>query len=141
MVTASAFCCAVLGAPTGKRLVRVMAELAPRLRRFEGLTVSDEVAAALVAMSPATMDRRLASDRAKMTLQGRSHTKPAVRLARRPRRRITSYAARPWTWTYDASTERPIQQPALARHHRRHSCRHGCRVVFRTSATFWAFLA
>ena len=40
------------------------------------LDVSDEVAAALVVMSPATMNRRLAADRAAMTLRGRSHTKP-----------------------------------------------------------------
>jgi len=55
-----AFCCAVLGAPTGKRLAPVMAELVPRLRRFEDLDVTDEVASALIAMSPATMDLRLA---------------------------------------------------------------------------------
>jgi hypothetical protein len=40
------------------------------------LDVSDEVAAALVVMSPATMDRRLAADRAAMTPRGPSHTKP-----------------------------------------------------------------
>jgi hypothetical protein len=71
-----AFCWAVLGAPAGKRLAPMMAELVPRLRRFGELIVSDEVAAALVPMSAATMDRRLAADRAKMALRGRSHTKP-----------------------------------------------------------------
>jgi len=40
------------------------------------LDVSDEVAAALVVMSPATMNRRLAADRAAMTLPGRGHTEP-----------------------------------------------------------------
>jgi hypothetical protein len=60
VITALAFCWAVLGAPTGKRL-------AP---------ITDDTQAALVAMSPATMDRRLAADRAKMQLRGRSHTKP-----------------------------------------------------------------
>lgn len=76
VVVALRFCWAVLGAPTGKRLAPVMAELVPTLRRFEELDVSDEVAAALGAMSPATMDRRLAPDRALMQLRGRSHTKP-----------------------------------------------------------------
>ena len=38
--------------------------------------VSDETAALLVAMSAATMDRRLAPDRAKLAVRGRSHTKP-----------------------------------------------------------------
>lgn len=76
VVVALRFCWAVLGAPTGKRLAPVMAELVATLRRFGELEVSDELAAALVAMSPATMDRRLAAARAAMTLRGRSHTKP-----------------------------------------------------------------
>src|ERR1035437_9757919 len=53
-----------------------MGELVATLRRFGELDVSDELAAALTAMSPAPMDRRLAPDRAAMTLRGRSHTKP-----------------------------------------------------------------
>jgi hypothetical protein len=40
------------------------------------LEVSDDTAALLVAISPATIDRRLAADRGAMTLRGRSHTKP-----------------------------------------------------------------
>src|SRR5438128_6977335 len=76
VVAALAFCWAVLGAPTGKRLAPIMAELVPTLRRFRELVISDEVACALIAMSPATMDRRLAEDRAKIQLRGRRHTKP-----------------------------------------------------------------
>jgi hypothetical protein len=75
-LTALRFCWAVLGAPTGKRLAPVMVELVPTLRRFGELAISDELAALLVVMSPATMDRRLAPARAAMTLKGRSHTKP-----------------------------------------------------------------
>ena len=75
-VVALRFCWAVLGAPTGKRLAPMMVELVPTLRRFEELAIPDETAAALVAMSAATMDRRLAPDRARLTLKGRSHTKP-----------------------------------------------------------------
>lgn len=58
----------MLGAPAVKRLAPMMAELMPRLRRFEELIISDEIAAALIAMSAATMDRRLVAQRAKMTL-------------------------------------------------------------------------
>ena len=76
VVAALRFCWAVLGAPTGKRLKPVMSELVPTLRRFAELDISDDVAAAVVAMSPATIDRRLAADRAAMSLRGRSHTKP-----------------------------------------------------------------
>lgn len=75
-VVALRFCWAVLGAPTGKRLAPMMGELVPTLRRFKELDVPEETAAALVGMSAATMDRRLAADRAKLTLRGRSHTKP-----------------------------------------------------------------
>jgi len=57
-------------------LAPVMAERVPRLRRFEELTISDGTELALIAMSPATMDRRLAPDRAKLQFRGRSHTKP-----------------------------------------------------------------
>src|SRR5664279_194826 len=67
VVAALAFCWAVLGAPTGKRLAPIMAELVATLRRFDELDITDETAALLLAMSPATMDRRLAPDRAKMT--------------------------------------------------------------------------
>lgn len=75
-VVALRFCWAVLGAPTGKRLAPMMGELVPTLRRFEELEITDETAGALIAMSAATMDRRLVEDRAKLTLRGRSHTKP-----------------------------------------------------------------
>ena len=75
-VVALRFCWAVLGAPTGKRLAPMMDELVPTLRRFEELEISDDTERALTAMSAATMDRRLAADRAKLALKGRSHTKP-----------------------------------------------------------------
>jgi len=76
VVVALAFCWAVLGAPTGKRLAPIMRELLPRLRRFHELVITDDIEMALLAMSPATMDRRLAPDRAKMLVRGHSHTKP-----------------------------------------------------------------
>ena len=76
VIAALAFCWAVLGAPTGKRLAPIMAELVPRLRRFQELVITDDAELALLAMSPATMDRRLAPDRAKLLVRGRSHTKP-----------------------------------------------------------------
>jgi len=76
VLAALRFCWAVLGAPTGKRLAPVMVELVSTLRRFGELDISDDLAAVLVVMSPATMDRRLAPARATMTLRGRSYTKP-----------------------------------------------------------------
>jgi transposase InsO family protein len=76
VVAALRLCWAVLGAPTGKRLAPVLPDLVPRLRRFGELTVSDATAGLLVAMSAATIDRRLAPARAAMMVRGRSHTKP-----------------------------------------------------------------
>ena len=76
VVVALRFCWAVLGAPMGKRLAPGIGELVATLRRFGELDVSDELAGALVVMSAATMDRRLAGERAAMSLRGRGHTKP-----------------------------------------------------------------
>jgi hypothetical protein len=76
VVAALRLCWAVLGAPTGKRLAPVLPDLVARLRRFDELEIDDATAVLLVAMSPATIDRRLASARAAMVLRGRSHTKP-----------------------------------------------------------------
>ena len=50
--------------------------LVPVLRRDGELDLTDAEAVLLVAMSAATIDRRLAGERAKMMVRGRSHTKP-----------------------------------------------------------------
>jgi hypothetical protein len=67
---------AVLDAPAGKRMAPFMAEIVERLRGCGELTISDEVRDRLVSMSAATIDRRLAGERARMRLKGRSRTKP-----------------------------------------------------------------
>ncbi len=69
-------CWAVLRAPAGKRLAPMLPILVPLLRRDGELDLSDAEAELLVAMSAATIDRRLAGERAKMMPRGRSHTKP-----------------------------------------------------------------
>ena len=48
----------------------------PVLRAFGELRIADETATAVCSMSAATIDRRLAPDRAKLQVRGRSHTKP-----------------------------------------------------------------
>jgi hypothetical protein len=65
VLVALRLCWAVLGAPTAKRLSPVLADLVVRLRRFDELAIDDATAALLVAMSPATIDRRLAADRSR----------------------------------------------------------------------------
>ncbi len=69
-------CWAVMGAASGKRIAPFLGELVPVLRGFGELDLDDATAAALCRMSAATIDRRLAPDRAKLAVRGRSHTKP-----------------------------------------------------------------
>jgi hypothetical protein len=76
VVEALVVCWAVLRAPAGKRLAPMLPVLVPLLRQDGELALTDEDAALLMRMSAATIDRRLAPERAKLVLRGRSHTKP-----------------------------------------------------------------
>ena len=76
VVAALIFCWATLGMPAGKRLAPVLPELLAVLRRFGELDIDEGTAALLAGMSAATIDRRLAPERKKHQLKGRSHTKP-----------------------------------------------------------------
>lgn len=67
---------AVLDAPTGKRLAPFLPEIVAVLERAGELDLEPGVRAKLVSMSAATIDRRLAPDRKKVQLKGRSGTKP-----------------------------------------------------------------
>jgi hypothetical protein len=70
IIAALITCWAVLRAPAGKRLAPMLAVLVPILHRDGELDLSDDEAALLVRMSAATIDRRLASARAKMMRAG-----------------------------------------------------------------------
>lgn len=76
VIAALVFCWAVQGMPAGKRLAPFLGELVGALRRFGELDITEECAALLVGMSAATIDRRLAPERKKHQLKGRSLTKP-----------------------------------------------------------------
>ena len=76
VVAALIFCWATLGMPAGKRLAPMLGELMAILRRFGELDVDEDTAALLAGMSAATIDRRLAGERRKHELKGRSRTKP-----------------------------------------------------------------
>lgn len=80
VIAALIFCWAVLGMPAGKRLAPILPELVPILRRHNELKIDDDTAALLTGMSAATIDRRLAPERKKHELRGRSHTKPGTLL-------------------------------------------------------------
>lgn len=67
---------AVLDAPAGKRLAPFLPEIVDRLIGCGELAISAEVRYRLVRMSAATIDRRLAPDRARWRPKGRSLTKP-----------------------------------------------------------------
>jgi Integrase core domain len=76
VIAALTVCWTVLGMPAGKRLAPMLGELVTVLRHFGELTVDEGTAALLVSMSAATIDRRLAPERAKYQLRGRVGTKP-----------------------------------------------------------------
>ena len=76
VIAALTICWTVLGMPAGKRLAPMLTELVAVLRHFRELVISDETAALLVSMSAATIDRRLADERARYKIKGRVGTKP-----------------------------------------------------------------
>lgn len=76
VIAALVFCWAVLGMPAGKRLAPTLGELVSILRRCGELDIDDDTAVLLAGMSAATIDRRLAPERRRHQLKGRSHTKP-----------------------------------------------------------------
>jgi hypothetical protein len=76
VIAALTVCWTVLGMPAGKRLAPMLGELVGVLRRFGELSIDEDIAELLVSMSAATIDRRLAGERAKYRLRGRCGTKP-----------------------------------------------------------------
>jgi hypothetical protein len=67
---------AVLDAPSGKRLAPFLPEIVDRLIACSELVLSEPTRYQLIRMSAATIDRRLAPERARLRLKGRSLTKP-----------------------------------------------------------------
>jgi hypothetical protein len=76
VIAALTVCWTVLGMPAGKRLAPMLGELVAVLRHFGELTIDEDTAELLASMSAATIDRRLAGERAKHHLRGRVGTKP-----------------------------------------------------------------
>ena len=76
VIAALVLCWTVLGMPAGKRLAPMLGELVGVLRHFHELTIDEDTTELLVAMSAATIDRRLAPERAKLQLRGHCGTKP-----------------------------------------------------------------
>jgi hypothetical protein len=83
VVAALEKCWAVVNAPAGKRLAPLLGELVAVLRRHGELDIDDATAGLLVAMSAATIDRRLAPARSRLGVRGHSHTKPGSLLKSR----------------------------------------------------------
>lgn len=76
VIKALRFCWAVQRTPCGRLLAAALPDVVPRLRRFEELDINGATKALLLRIAPATIDRRLSLDRAKLEPSGRSHTKP-----------------------------------------------------------------
>lgn len=73
-------CWAVLRAPAGKILAPILPTMVTLLRRDKEIVLTNTQAVLLSRMSAATIDRRLAPERAKLFPRGRSHTKPGTLL-------------------------------------------------------------
>jgi Integrase core domain len=67
---------AVMDAPAGKRMAPFLPEIVAALERAGELNLSTQLRSQLVGLSAATIDRRLAPDRAKLLVRGHSGTKP-----------------------------------------------------------------
>lgn len=80
VIEALRLCWAVLDGPSGKRLAPALPRLVSALRAHGELALDDASAALLCAMSPATIDRRLAADRAQLQVKGTALTKPGSML-------------------------------------------------------------
>jgi transposase InsO family protein len=76
VIAALTVCWTVLGMPAGKRLAPMLGELVAVLRHFGELSIDADTAKLLSSMSAATIDRRLADQRASYPLRGRVGTKP-----------------------------------------------------------------
>jgi hypothetical protein len=71
---------AIYGFLCGKRMAPFMREAVEVLERCDEITLTRPVKRQLLAMSPATIDRRLKADRKRHELKGRSGTKPGTLL-------------------------------------------------------------
>ena len=80
LIAALAVVWTLMRCPAGKRLAPMLTTTVPMLRRDGELDLTDDQAALLCAMSPATIDRRLAGERLLAGFKGRSHTKPGTLL-------------------------------------------------------------
>ncbi|MDI7246628.1 MAG: transposase family protein [Bacillota bacterium] len=70
----------ILDCISGKRLAPFLAEIVPILERHGELRLDDDTRKKLLSMSAATIDRRLAQDRRRLDIKGRSGTKPGTLL-------------------------------------------------------------
>jgi transposase InsO family protein len=80
VIACLATCWMLMRTPAGKRLAVMLATVVPLLRRDGDIVLSDDEAALLVSMSPASIDRHLGPERDKLVSRGRSHTKPGTLL-------------------------------------------------------------
>jgi len=78
VIAALTVCWTVLGMPAGKRLAPMLVELVAVLRHFGELAIDEDTALLLVSMSAATIDRRLAGERAKYQLRGALHHQAGI---------------------------------------------------------------
>jgi hypothetical protein len=99
---------AVMDAPAGKRMAPFLPEITAALERAGEFDLPPAVRAQLVGMSAATIDRRLAPDRAKLTTRAGRGPSPGRWPSPRSRSRLGrgggSTAPGSWRSTWSATT-------------------------------------
>ncbi|MDN5895199.1 MAG: hypothetical protein L0H93_14395 [Nocardioides sp.] len=115
-------CWAVLRAPAGKRLAPFLPVLVPLLRAEGELDLSDDEAELLCKMSAATIDRRLAGERARLMPRGRSHTKPGSLLK----------SQIPIRYRHRTGSRDQLSNTAVG------STTHGHKIIYGTDPTSWS---
>jgi hypothetical protein len=76
VIDALTLCWQVMCGPAGKRMAPFLPVLVARLRACGELDITEEVAVALDTISAATIDRKMAGERKKLQIKGRSGTRP-----------------------------------------------------------------
>lgn len=118
---------AVLDAPAGKRLAPFLPQIVARLRECGELDLDEDTAATLCRMSAATIEGRLAGDRARLKVRGRSGTKPGSLLK-------SQIPIRTWAdWNEEQPGFVEIEAPRVRWRHRTHGKVERCQCQHRGS--------
>ncbi len=70
----------IMSCPCGKRLKPILAEVIQKLKAFGEISIDEAIEEKLLKISASTIDRLLREEKKRLSLKGRSHTKPGTLL-------------------------------------------------------------